>query len=102
MDADSLWSSILQYAFQGKLVPQNPNDEPVSTLLKSVENDMISLTKQVRGRKKKVDSSILRIDDKWYRCGTEREELDVPCIIPSSWQFVYMDDIGTYRKGPFG
>lgn len=51
MKAQDLKRSILQLAIQGKLVPQNPSDEPASELLKKIKAEKAELVKQGKSRK---------------------------------------------------
>ena len=85
---DKIKQSILQHAVQGKLVPQNPNDEPASELLKRIQAEKEELIKQGKIKKEKSLPPI-----------TEDEK---PFIIPDSWTWCRVSDIGIYKKGPFG
>ena len=84
---DKLKKSILQYAIQGKLVPQDPNDEPASVLLESIRAE-----KKAKLGKKYVDSYIYKGDDNCYYehiAGRAQDELvEVPFDIPDSWAWV--------------
>ena len=88
---DKLKKSILQYAIQGKLVPQNPNDEPASVLLKRIRAE-----KKAKLGKKYVDSCIYKGDDNCYyeKVGTnEPVRLDyLPFDIPNSWSWVRLEN----------
>ncbi len=88
MKAETLKKAILQYAMQGKLVEQNPNDEPASELLKRIKAQKEELIKQGKIKKEKPLTPI-----------TEDEK---PFIIPDSWTWCRVSDIGIYKKGPFG
>ncbi len=63
MKAEQLRKSILQMAIQGKLVPQNPNDEPASVLLEKIRAEKQRLIKEGKIKKDKVDSVIFKGDD---------------------------------------
>lgn len=82
-----LKKSILQYAIQGKLVPQDPNDEPASVLLERIRAE-----KKAKLGKKYVDSYIYKGDDNCYYehiAGRAQDELvEVPFDIPDSWAWV--------------
>ena len=84
---DKLKKSILQYAIQGKLVPQDPNDEPASVLL-----ERIRVEKKAKLGKKYVDSYIYKGDDNYYYehiAGREQDDLvEVPFDIPDNWAWV--------------
>lgn len=85
---DKIKQSILQYAVQGKLVPQNPSDEPASELLKRINAEKEQLFKDGKIKKEKPMPEI-----------TQDE---IPFEIPSSWEWCRVNDIGIYKKGPFG
>ncbi|HHT7190027.1 TPA: restriction endonuclease subunit S [Bacillus cereus] len=74
-----LEKSILQYAMQGKLVPQDPNDEPASELLKRIKVEKEELIKQKAIKREKDLPEI-----------TEEE---IPFAIPDSWEWVRLGDI---------
>ena len=88
MKADTLKKSILQYAMQGKLVAQDPNDEPASELLKCIKAEKEQLIKDGKIKKEKPLPPI-----------TQDE---IPYDLPQGWQWVRVNDLGTYKKGPFG
>ena len=83
---DKLKKSILQYAIQGKLVPQDPNDEPASVLLERIRAE-----KKAKLGKKYVDSYIYKGDDNCYYehiAGRAQDELvEVPFDIPYGWSW---------------
>ena len=63
----SLKNSILQEAIQGKLIPQDPNDEPASVLLQRIKEEKLRLVKEGKLKKKDiVDSIIFKGDDNKY------------------------------------
>ena len=102
---DSLKKSILQEAVQGKLVPQDPNDEPASVLLERIRAEKQALIKAGKIKKDKNESIIFRRDNSHYeKRGSEEVCIDdeIPFEVPSSWALIRLDDIGIYRKGPFG
>ena len=91
---DSLYSniqkSILQEAIQGKLVPQDPNDEPASVLLQRIKEEKLRLVKEGKLKKKDiVDSIIYKGDDNKYyeQIGQNIKEVteEIPFSIPDSW-----------------
>jgi len=85
---EQLKKSILQYAVQGKLVPQNSQDEPAIILLKKIITEKKQLIKEKKIREGKLFSYI-----------TDDEK---PFEIPESWVWCRLNDVGNFRKGPFG
>lgn len=63
MTGKQLKNSILQWAIQGKLVPQNPNDESASALLERIRVEKARLIKEKKIKKPKNESIIFRGDD---------------------------------------
>ena len=85
---EQLKKSILQWAIQGKLVPQDPNDEPASVLLDRIRAEKAKLVKAGKIKKDKVESSIFRRDNSHYEKlnGIERcIDDEIPFEIPDSW-----------------
>ncbi|HCD7251206.1 TPA: restriction endonuclease subunit S [Citrobacter farmeri] len=76
---DALKQTILQLAVMGKLVPQNPNDEPASELLKRIEQEKAQLVKEGKIKKQKP-LPLINDDEK-------------PFELPEGWETVYMQDI---------
>ena len=66
MTADQLRKSILQQAIQGKLVPQDPNDEPASVLLERIREEKARLIKEKKAKREKNHSIIYRGEDNSY------------------------------------
>ena len=108
MTAEDLRKSILQQAIQGKLVPQDPNDEPAAVLLERIREEKARLIKEKKIKKDKNESIIFRGDDNSYyekilatgevKCIDD----EIPFEIPESWEWVRLNELGIYRKGPFG
>ena len=97
--------AILQQAVIGKLVPQDPNDEPASVLLERIRAEKQALIKSGKLKKDKHESIIYRRDNSLYEefDGVERcIDNELPFEIPESWAVIRLNDIGIYRKGPFG
>ena len=90
MTAQQLKNSILQLAVQGKLVPQDPNDEPASVLLERIRAEKEQLIKAGRIRREKNPSVIFRGADNipYEKIGDEVIPLDVPFDIPDTWEWV--------------
>ena len=63
MTGKQLKNSILQWAIQGKLVPQDPNDEPASVLLEKIRSEKELLIKEGKIKRDKKESIIYRGDD---------------------------------------
>ena len=102
---EALKKSILQEAVQGKLVPQDPSDEPAEALLERIRAEKQRLIKEGKIKKDKHESVIFRRDNSHYeKRGYEEVCIDdeIPFEVPSSWALIRLDDIGIYRKGPFG
>lgn len=90
--------SILQEAIQGKLVPQDPNDEPASVLLQRIREEKLRLVKEGKLKKKDVvDSIIYKGDDNKYyeQIGNKITciEEEIPFKIPKEWCWVRLSDI---------
>ena len=66
MTGKQLKNSILQWAIQGKLVPQDPNDEPASVLLEKIREEKARLIKEGKIKKNKKESIIFRGEDNSY------------------------------------
>ena len=105
MTGKQLKNSILQWAIQGKLVPQNPNDEPASVLLERIRAEKAQLIKEGKIKKDKNESIIYRGDDNSYyekivatgevKCIDE----EIPFDIPKGWEWVRMGVIGDWGAG---
>jgi len=89
MNAQQLKNAILQEAIEGRLVPQNPNDEPASALLARIRKEKEQLVKA--GKLKKKDLEVKPIS-----------EDEIPFEIPKGWVWVRWGELGEYKKGPFG
>ena len=102
---EQLKKSILQWAIQGKLVPQNPDDELASVLLERIRAEKAKLIKEGKIKKDKNESIIFRRDNSHYEKlnGVERcIDDEIPFEIPDTWVWVRLNELGEYRKGPFG
>ena len=95
LDSDfavQLKRSILQYAIQGKLVPQNPEDEPASELLKRIEEEKARLVKAGKIKRDKNASVIFKGEDNKYyeKLGGKVSDIsdEIPYELPANWEFV--------------
>ena len=91
-----LKKSILQYAVQGKLVPQDPADEPASVLLERIRAEKEQLIKEGKIKRDKHESVIFRRDNSYYEKvdGIERcIDDELPFEIPESWEWCRLGTI---------
>ena len=95
--------SILQYAIQGKLVAQNPTDEPASELLKQINAEKEQLIKDGKIKRDKNTSIIFKGDDNKYyeKLGKSTNDItdDLPFEIPNSWQWCRLSNIANLYTG---
>ena len=109
MNGKQLKNSILQWAIQGKLVPQDPNDEPASVLLDKIRQEKERLIKEKKIKRDKNASIIYRGEDNSYyekmlatgevKCIDE----EVPFEIPQGWEWCRLSALTTrFSTGPFG
>ena len=110
MNGKQLKNSILQWAIQGKLVPQDPNDEPASVLLEKIRQEKERLIKEKKIKRDKNASIIYRGEDNSYyekilatgevKCIDE----EIPFEIPQGWEWcrlrgvIYPPKYGTSSK----
>ena len=87
MDTKQLKQRILDLAIRGKLVPQDPNDEPASVLLERIRAEKEQLIAQGKLKKSKTKAS----DKPHYE--------NVPFEIPESWEWVTLGEIGKWQAG---
>ena len=105
MNGKQLKNSILQWAIQGKLVPQDPNDEPTSVLLERIRAEKARLVKEKKIKKDKNESIIYRGDDNSYyekflatgevKCIDE----EIPFEIPQGWEWEKLGNIASICGG---
>ena len=97
--SSSLKKSILQHAIQGKLVPQDPNDEPASVLLERIAEERAKLGKKAA----KSMSRIERRDRGTFLISPEGNETDIteeiPFEIPETWAWAKLGEIGQWGAG---
>ena len=84
MNAQQLRNSILQQAIQGKLVPQDPNDEPASVLLQRIRKEKEQQVKEGKLKKKDLESKPI-------------EEDEIPFEIPENWEWVRFKDVFVFN-----
>ena len=87
---EKLKRSILQYAIEGKLVNQDPDDEPASVLLERIKQEKERLIKEGKIKRDKNESNIYQGDDKNYyeKIGKALFKIEVPFDIPNKWLWV--------------
>ena len=93
---EQIKKSILQYAIQGKLVPQNPSDEPASVLLDKIKTEKRKLIKAGKIKKDKVESYIYKRDNRHYeKIGDKEVDItdEIPFEIPDSWAWIRLGNI---------
>jgi len=105
MNGKQLKNSILQWAIQGKLVPQDPNDEPASVLLDKIRQEKERLIKEKKIKRDKNASIIYRGEDNSYyekilatgevKCIDE----EIPFDVPNGWEWCRMQDVITFVNG---
>ncbi len=103
MNAQQLKNSILQMAVSGKLVPQDPNDEPARVLLERIRKEKEQLIKEGKIKKDKKLSYIFRgADNTPYEKVGDKEPVsiadEVPFDIPDSWDWARLGMISTYSQ----
>ena len=105
MNGKQLKNSILQWAIQGKLVPQDPNDEPASVLLEKIRQEKERLIKEKKIKRDKNASIIYRGEDNSYyekilATGEEKcIDEEIPFEIPQGWEWCRMQDVITFVNG---
>ena len=96
-----LKKSILQEAVQGKLVPQDHDDEPASVLLERIRTEKQALIKSGKIKKDKHESVIITRDKIPYEIVDGKERCiadDVPFEIPDGWEWCYIGNIAFVTK----
>ena len=99
---EALKKSILQEAVQGKLVPQDPSDEPAEALLERIRAEKQRLIKEGKIKKDKHESVIFRRDNSHYeKRGSEEVCIDdeIPFEIPESWAWARLSSFGVFSSG---
>ena len=99
---EHLKKSILQYAIEGKLVPQDPNDEPASILLERIQKEKQKLISEGKIKKNKNESVIYRRDNSYYeKHDTNTISIDdrIPFSIPNSWEWISLGMVLEIERG---
>ena len=101
---DKLKSSILQEAIQGKLVPQDSNDEPASVLLEKIKDEKERLIKEKKIKRNKNESYIFKENNHFYeKIGKKGEPFciddEIPFDIPDNWEWCRLGVIGDWGAG---
>ena len=105
-----LRKSVLQMAVQGKLVPQDPADEPASVLLERIREHRRQLVAEKKMRAPKGDESVIfrgsdgrryekRVDARGRESGPACIEDEIPFKIPDGWEWVRLEGIGDWKAG---
>ncbi len=102
IDTKVLREKILDLAMRGKLVPQDPNDEPASELLKRIKAEKEELIKQKKIKRDKNETEIFKGDDglhyEKFADGTVKK-LDVPYELPDGWEWAKLGSYMDVRDG---
>ena len=106
MTGQQLKNSILQEAIEGRLVPQDPNDEPASVLLERIRAEKARLVKEKKIKKDKNESRIYRTEDGHWMEHFEdksREDIcideEIPFELPGGWEWCRMQKIIDFING---
>jgi type I restriction enzyme S subunit len=103
MDIEVLKQKILDLAIRGKLVPQDPSDEPASVLIEKIKAEKAKLIKEGKIKASKDDSYIYKGSDNCYYEKKENETInisdEIPFDIPSSWVWTRLKNIGEVIGG---
>ena len=86
MNTQQLRQKVLDLAIHGKLVAQNPNEEPASALLERIKAEKERLVKEKKIKKKDLQN-------------TPIEDINKPFEIPNNWEWVHLTDIGELNRG---
>ena len=109
IDTKALREKVLDLAIRGKLVPQDPNDEPASILLERIREQKKQMVKEGKLKAKDIkDDSIIFVSDdnlhyeKFDDGSVKCIEDEIPYELPLGWNWVRFGNLAQYKKGPFG
>lgn len=102
IDTKILRQKILDLAIRGKLVPQDPTDEPASELLKKIKAENDALIKAGKIKKDKHESHIFKGDDNRYYETIDGKTADItdeiPFDLPDNWAWCRLANLASYKK----
>ena len=104
MTGKQLKNSLLQWAIQGKLVPQDPNDEPASVLLEKIRAEKARLIKEGKIKKDKKESIIYRGEDNsYYEKFADGKVIcideEIPFELPKTWAWIRLKYVSEIARG---
>jgi len=103
MDIEKIKQRILDLAIRGKLVPQDPNDEPASVLIEKIKAEKEKMIKEGKIKSSKDDSYIYKASDNCYyeKKGNIVKNVtsEIPFDIPNNWSWARLSSIGTTNIG---
>lgn len=106
IDTAKLKEKILDLAIRGKLVPQDPNDEPASVLLEKIRAEKLQMVKEGKLKQKDIkDDAVIFVGEdnlhyeKFGDGSIKCIEDEIPFEIPKSWAWTRLGNIGTWGAG---
>jgi type I restriction enzyme S subunit len=106
MNYEQLKNSILQEAIEGRLVPQDPSEEPAAVLLQRIREEKARLVKEKKIKKDKNESTIYRnADGHWMERFEDKKrpevciDEEIPFEIPEGWEWCRIKDIFSMQAG---
>ena len=109
IDTKALREKVLDLAIRGKLVPQDPNDEPATVLLERIREQKKQMVKEGKLKAKDIknDTVIFKGDDnlhyEQFADGSVKcIEDEIPFELPEGWAWTRLANLAQYKKGPFG
>ena len=99
----SIKSKILDLAIRGKLVPQDPNDEPASVLLERIRAEKEELIRQGKIKRDKKESVIFKGEDNSYYVSADgiKQQIEdyMQYSLPEGWVWICLKDVATISSG---